>query len=437
MPATAARKLHILLPTLGSAGDVNPFIGIGVALRQRGHRVTLITNEIFSQAAQHAGLEFIAMGNAAEVDAALDDPRMWHPIRSFEFVVERAVAPNLERLHALLVRHASANTVVAASSLCFGARVAQETHGLPLATVHLQPALLRSLVDYGTLGMLPMGPRTPRWLKRAVFRLSDVLITGRHLNPPLNAFRARFGLPPVRDVFGGYVHSPQLVLALFPEWLAPAQPDWPRNTHQTGFVLYDAGNNNAVPEGVEEFLASGPPPVVITPGSAAATLNDFFKQSIEACRLANVRAMLVTNFAQQLPPKLPRDVRAFPYVPFSKVLHRSAAIVYHGGIGTLAQAVRARIPQLVVPQAYDQPDNAARVERLNLGKSIPAHRYTAARAARALRDLLESPTLTRTLGECAARMDPAAALTRTCELIEQLGSPGLLGVHRRTASQLQ
>jgi UDP:flavonoid glycosyltransferase YjiC (YdhE family) len=71
--------------------------------------------------------------------------------------------------------------------------------------------------------------------------------------------------------------------------------------------------------------------------------------------------MLVTNFPKQLPPNLPDGVRSFAYLPFSQILPRCSALVYPGGIGTMAQAIKAAIPHLVVPYGHDQPDNAFRV----------------------------------------------------------------------------
>jgi UDP:flavonoid glycosyltransferase YjiC (YdhE family) len=111
-------------------------------------------------------------------------------------------------------------------------------------------------------------------------------------------------------------------------------------------------------------------------------------------------------------------VRAFRYVPFSWLLPQVAALAYHGGIGTLAQAVHAKVPQLVVPHGYDQFDNAWRIERLGLGRSLPQRRYRAHHVARTLRAVLEDGPERREA--LAAKVDGAAMLARTCELLEGL-----------------
>jgi rhamnosyltransferase subunit B len=414
-------RLKVLLPTLGSAGDVHPVIALGIGLQARGHQATVITNEFFGEQIRKAGLGFIAMGTIQEAEEAIADPRLWHPTKSFECVAERAINPNISRLYEILRDHHDANTVVAASGICFGARIAQEKLGIPLATVHLQPAMFRSMLDSGHQGRIPMGVGMPGPLKKAVFWLIDTLWIDRLLAPPINAFRAQLGLPPVKGILGEYAHSPQLVIALFPEWFAPPQPDWPANTHLVGFVLHDASEHYQVPREVEDFLAAGPTPVVFTPGSAAATLTGFFRESVETCRLGGFRAMLVTNFAGQLPADLPSGIRAFPYLPFGQVLPSCAALVYPGGIGTLAQTIKAGIPHLAVPHGHDQPDNGARVERLGLGLRIYSEKYKARAVARMLGELLGSSAIQHRCREYATRIDSQAALQRACDLIEQLG----------------
>jgi rhamnosyltransferase subunit B len=149
----------------------------------------------------------------------------------------------------------------------------------------------------------------------------------------------------------------------------------------------------------------------------------YFRESVEAVRRLGVRAMLVTNFPEQLPRDLPSGMKAFGYVPFSDVLPHAALMVYHGGIGTLAQTVKAGIPHLVVPSAHDQFDNGWRIEQLGLGRCVPQTRYSAARAAREIDAILHDTRMRERCREWAARMDSSAALARACDLIERLRAP--------------
>ena len=149
----------------------------------------------------------------------------------------------------------------------------------------------------------------------------------------------------------------------------------------------------------------------------------FFKQSVRAARQLGMRAMLVTNYPEQVPANLPANIKVFGYLPFSQVLPRAALLVYHGGVGTLAQGIKARVPHLVVPHGYDQFDSGWRVEQLGLGKSVAQSRYRAARVARAIEDILGDNTSALRRADYASRIDSADAVTRACRLIEGL-APG-------------
>ena len=102
------------------------------------------------------------------------------------------------------------------------------------------------------------------------------------------------------------------------------------------------------------------------------------------------------------------------------MLPRAALLVYHGGIGTLAQAVKAGVPQLVVPSAHDQFDNGWRIARLGLGRSLPRSRYRARRAAAEIGAILSDQTMAGRARDMSVRVHSADALSHACELIEQL-----------------
>jgi rhamnosyltransferase subunit B len=423
MPTFSARQgpLHVLLPTLGSAGDVHPVIALGLALKARMHRATILTNPMFQPLIEKHGLEFLPVGTIADADAAISDPDLWHPRKGFEVVARRVMVPAIAEIYRLIEAHADADTVVAASSISLGARVAQDKLGVPTATVHLQPSIIRSLVDQGKMGEFRISASQPMWFKRAFFRLVDWAMIDRELKRPLNQFRATLGLAPVNRVFRRWVHSPQCVIGFFPEWFAARQMDWPPHTHLVGFPLWDAADGDArVSPEADACLNAGEPPVIFTPGSAASSMRRYFLESVEAVRILGVRAMLVTNFQEQLPRELPLGVNAFGYLPFSEVLPRAALLVYHGGIGTLAQTLKAGIPHLVVPNGHDQFDNGWRIEQLGLGRSIPQTRYRAGRAVQAIRAILGDTALKQRCREYAARIDSPTALRLACELIEGL-----------------
>src|SRR5262249_35856367 len=127
-------------------------------------------------------------------------------------------------------------------------------------------------------------------------------------------------------------------------------------------------------------------------------------------------------FHEHLPRDLPLTVRHFDYVPFSQVLPRAAALVHHGGIGTTAQGLAAGIPQLIMPLAFDQPDNAARLGRRGGGRTLPPRSFRGPAVARLLEALLASPEVASRCKELARRVQESRPLEEVCRVVEGLAA---------------
>jgi UDP:flavonoid glycosyltransferase YjiC (YdhE family) len=424
--------MHHLLITLGSHGDTHPFIGLGRELVRRGHRVTLIANEMFQPLADGVGLEFAPLGSAEEFRQGLAEPDLWHPVRGFRAVFELGVLPLMKQtFERIRERYVPGETAVTAHAIAFGARVAREVLGVPLVTVHLAPAVFRGADDPPRFAGAGFMRRLPAPMVRGMFRLIDWAFADPVVAGPVNAFRAEFGLAPVKRIINDWWMSPDRVVALFPKWFAPPRPDWPERVRVTGFPLYDERGLSALPAELEGFLQAGSPPVAFTFGSAMTHAAKQMAASVEACRIGGLRGLLLTRHREQLPPNLPPCVRHFDYAPFSELLPRCAALVHHGGIGTTAQALAAGVPQLVMPLAHDQHDNAARVRGLGVGAELSPRAYRAKKVAATLRRLLEDPGVharCRAVAERFAGTDPIA---ETCDWIERAATRADPGPARR------
>jgi rhamnosyltransferase subunit B len=257
-------------------------------------------------------------------------------------------------------------------------------------------------------------------VRRAIMAAMDNWFFDPRIAPRLNAFRAELGLKnPVRRVMREWLHSPQCVIGLFPEWFSGRYPDWPPNLHLTGFPLFDDNEARPIPAVGDEFVNGGPPPIVFTFGSAMRAARGLFEAAVEVCRRLGRRGVLLTEFADQVPASLPDTVRHLSYAPFSALFPRAAALVHHGGVGTTAQGLRAGVPQLVAPMVFDQPYNAVRLQRLGVGLSIPPRKFNPAVAAAALDGLMNSPTVADRCRETAGRFALAPnPMAETCDLIE-------------------
>lgn len=405
--------MKILVFPFGSAGDVHPMVGLALALKARGHDVTVAVCGYFNDLVDRAGLERVEIGTRDDFLAALKHPDLWSPTRSFGHIFRTGIAQAMRPQYDLIAQRLP--DVVVNSALGFGARIAHDALGVPLVTVHLQPGVIWSAYESPRLpGMV--GPWAPHWLKRLQYWAGERFVIDATACPELNRFRKELDLPPVRRVTRWW-HSPFHNLGLFPAWYAAPQPDWPKPTTLTSFPLWDESAVAAPRPELEAFLAKGGPPIVFAPGSANSQAAPFFRAAVDACVRLKRRGLLLTKFADQLPADRPDTVAALDYIPFSQVLPRSAALVHHGGIGTAAQALAAGIPQLVMPLAHDQPDNAARLKKLGVGEALIPKRFTGVAAAAALDRLLGSDDVRRCCAEVRDRLKDVKPFDAECDVV--------------------
>jgi len=414
--------VKILLIAIGSSGDVHPLIGIGVALRRRGHDVTVVASVHFEQQVKRASLGFIGVGTEEEYEAITSDPALMRPIHGTRRVIEYCCVRTIREVYDIVAaEYEPGRTVVISCALAVGARIAQEHLGVPLITTILQPMMFRSAYETARYDWLPLADRIPRFARRLAFRAGD-LYADAIAAPATNAFRKELGLPPVRRLFHHWWMSPQKVIGLFPEWYGPIQPDWPANTTLTGFPLYDGGDTTRLPEPARAFFEKGDPPIVFTPGTAMRFGKRFFAAAAEACTILGRRGVLLSRFTEQIPVRLPDGVVHYDYLPLGSVLQQSAAMVHHGGMGTLAQTMRAGIPHLVMPMSIDQPDNAMRLRRLGVAASLSPRRFVAKSVADKLDHLLSSRSVSEACRCVARRFEHHDPRAETCEAIESFAA---------------
>ena len=198
---------------------------------------------------------------------------------------------------------------------------------------------------------------------------------------------------------------------------APPQPDWPAQVELTGFVHFDGGETADLSPELAAFLEAGDPPLVFTAGSAMLYGAEFFQTSVAAAQRLGRRAILVAQGNHQIPDNLPETILHVDYVPFSLLLPHTAVFVHHGGIGTVAQALAAGVPQLVRPITHDQPDNARRLEKLGVATMLLTKDYEETAVAHQLDQLLNSPNIRNLCQKWAPQVDFDQALQHTCQRI--------------------
>jgi UDP:flavonoid glycosyltransferase YjiC (YdhE family) len=344
------------------------------------------------------------------------------PRRGTEFLLRELLAPSVDHTYEQLRRAARDADLLVTHPVTFAGPLLAEVTRMPWVSTVLAPASLMSEHDPFVMPPAPwlkQFERISRWPSVMLMRLAHRLT--RPWMAPIDALRARLGLPRGRHpVFEGQ-HSPTLVLALFSRVLADPQVDWPPNVRITGHIFYDGSHRGPMASQIARFLDNGEPPVVFTLGSSAVmAAGRFYEESVEAARRLERRAVLLAgaDLAPRLAASLPDGMLAVDQAPHSLVMPRAAAVVQQCGIGTLGQGLRAGRPLLAVPFAHDQPDNAWRATRLGVSRTIRAQRYNSRSAAREISRLLDDPAYVERALVVSEQVRAEDGAARACEAIE-------------------
>jgi rhamnosyltransferase subunit B len=383
---------RFLFATIGSLGDLHPYIAVARALITRGHQAVIATAEDYRAVVEGAGVGFAPMRpSMAELgDFRALTTKIFDVYRGAEYLIRRLIMPQVRLAYEDLRNAARGADLLISHPLAFALPLVAQKYGLPWVATILSPLSFMSCYDPPVIAgaswlrkLRTLGPGPYRALftivKRAMARWES----------PLRDLRKELGLPASKKmaIFEGQF-SPLCNLALFDSLLADPQPDWPIPVRVCGSPVYDGLAADAgTGDDLENFLVAGEPPIVFALGSSAVWIaGDFWDKAMAATKQLKRRAILITG--PVIPENVPDGIRAFPYLPYSRVFPGSAAIVHQAGIGTLAQALRSGAPQLIVPVAFDQPDNARRAVARGLARTIPFKKVTTDLLASELRALL-------------------------------------------------
>jgi UDP:flavonoid glycosyltransferase YjiC (YdhE family) len=381
---------RIVINCWGSHGDFFPYVGLALALKARGHAPVVATAEIYREEVERAGVEYAHVGPDLDPNDETLYERAMDQTRGSEVIVRELLMPKLAETHAELTAVAAGADLIVGHPLTVSVPLVAERANLPWVSTVLAPMLFFSATDLPVLPQAPVlrhaGKLGP-WAARRVIGLGHRMTKGWF--EPVHRLRAELGLPRAGHPMFEGMFSPRLTLALFSRVLGEPQPDWPPHVRTTGFVFYN-GPDAALSRELEEFLAAGPPPVVFTLGtSAVGAAGRFYHESAAAAARLGVRAvLLIGSFEENRPDEPSRDVLVVDRAPHQLLFPRASAIVIHGGIGTTGQVLRSGRPVLVVPHGHDQFDNAHRVTKLGVARTLHPKRYRAPRVARGLARLL-------------------------------------------------
>ena len=400
---------------------MHPFLALGRGLKARGHEVTLVGPPDWAADTAAAEIRFVSTGEPSREDFIRDHPDVlsmkWGGLVSLHTLVNRAIAPGFDHTLQALLAEAPAHDVIVAHHFTFPAPVVAELTRLPWATVSLAPGVVPSAhslpgANFGRAGRGFLGRCANQFIWSAGKMISRVMV-----DPVVNRLRAKHGLSPVRDAIFE-AHSPTLNLQLYSEHFAPRPPDWSAEKKVAGFCYFDPPGATLSPE-IEAFLRRGEKPVLFTLGSVAVQRpGAFFQSAVEALQTLGLRGILLIGPEKNRPANLPDTILAAPYAPYGLLMPRVLAVAHQCGIGTLSHTLRAGLPSVACPFAFDQPNNARRLEELGVAEVLLPHQHDAAHIAHALQRLLagDAPARAQRLGLLIRTEDGVA---RACTILEE------------------
>lgn len=419
------KKREIIICGLGTRGDIHPLVGLARLLIERGHLVTFLSNDKFRPIIERNGVPFHSIGTEKEYCDFYNDERAWdinsNPV---ELAFDQYYGPTFVPAFQFVRQKFEMNThlLVIGLSLLNGARAAAKQLAIPYVLISLSPNLIPSRIrpPMPTGGILPEW--MPQYVKRQCYSLMMVM-TDRHLVrrgyiSRLNQMRKQLGLDPVKRFVRHDYDQEDLHIGFFPEWFGMRPDDWPKKFKLVGFPLSDDKTQSG-PESVDQFIEEHGAPVLFTSGTGVANKDEYFRESIDACSLLSVPCLLVGGSKPSNQMNVTPKVLHVDYVDFETVLPRCRAIAHHGGMGTLSQAIKAGIPQIIRPLMYDQPDNAYRIAKLGLGLPIWKNEYRSDRVVEALR-MLTSKTVKGRIKAFSERVNKSKPLEKAYELITRL-----------------
>ena len=412
--------MRIVFASLGSLGDLHPLLALARGAEARGHSCVIALSQPLI--AYTEGLGFECRRIRPDLEPTVDlVTHLSHPYFGPERLFSEHVFPACGETYADLLEICRGADLLVVGELLYVAPLVAETLGLPWANAILSPCSFLSSLDPCVFAPAPWFHSLRHlgdWPHVALMQIGRRVTNG--WARPLQALLKELGRPPMPcPVFEGK-YSPQLVLALFPEFFARPQTDWPSAVFQTGHPFFEQPVNPEQEKKIAEFRAAGPPPLVFTLGSAMVhAAKNFYELAAAALPALGRRAIFLLG-KNPVPPNLPPDCLALDYAPLDIVVPGAEAMVHHGGIGTTVMSLRHGVPSVVVPFGYDQPDNAGRLERLGVARVLRRQRLTTRRIEKALRQVLENPTMGSRAREYAQKINPEADLQRSLDALEKL-----------------
>lgn len=433
--------MKILIYTIGSRGDVQPFLALGTGLTEAGHQVTVCTSYRYESRVREHGLgyaylsdDLIQLLDSAEGGAIIEDMGSLLSGIQTGLRLLRETGPIQQ---AMLREGWEAAREVRPDLIVYHPKMAGSHYAEKLGVPDMLALLVPQFVPtaaFPALGFprLALGAPLAGWYNRATYWIVHQ-VAKRIGRKNIAEWRDAHALPSfTADLLHRTGGTRIPVLHAFSQHVVTPPPDWPADVTTTGYWFLDNGDAWEPPAALAAFLDAGEPPVYVGFGSMSGRDPRRLAQIVvDALRLAGLRGVLASGWGGLAPAALPETILPLDQAPHDWLFPRVAAVVHHGGAGTTAAGLRAGRPTVVCPFFGDQPFWGRRVHELGVGPApIPQRHLTADRLAAALLEATKQPSVYRRADALGTRIRAEDGVANAVAAIERVGA----SQHRHSAS---
>ena len=400
----------ILIHTLGSSGDLNPFLALGLELKTRGHEIQFALSPKFAEKARVLGFAAAVAGEDPDWDSDLMRRMLaMHRIEPIKTLFAEGMIPAIVPAAAALEPLVRDADLFLSHTIQLAAPAVAQRTGTPWISAS-GATLIYETAAYPPPNMAWKG--CPAWLSRLGWRI------GRGLFQDLDALAAaeyaKLGVGPRPNIISGGAYSRRLTLGLWSPSFFPRPPDWPAWFQLGGYARWDGEPTpNPLPRGIG-------PTILFTLGSSVVNHpGKFWRTTLATLAQTPWRGILLGAPADfPVPDALQSRVRLIPYAPYADVFPAADAVVHQGGAGTTQTACYYGLLAVIVPRGFDQFENAAHVQREGWGLRLMPERFTASGLRFRLERLLRSAEIKTRVQALAVQMQAEPGVKRSADFVE-------------------
>jgi len=351
--------MNITILTFGSRGDVQPFLPLSLGLMSRGHNVILAAPVRFKSLVEEHGITFFPLaGDPEELSRRLNDAG-YNFFKLMKELMSHAIDIGAEMMRQTDEACRDADLIIHTLAHAVGAHTLAREKNIP--DIHIQTfPMFTPTGDYPNISLPNL---RNRFLNRLTHTAS-LKITELTSSLGFEQVRRRAGLPK-RKLYSPFKHSPPRprtpILCAWSPSLIPPSSDWHPRVHVTGYYFFPYSDSYAPPNELEEFLVAGKPPVCVSFGSMvnkdAEKIDAIIRESLKQ---TNNRGIILSGWGSAKREST-SELLYLESAPHDWLLPKCKVLIHHGGAGTTSAALRAGIPQIVVPFMADQPFWGSRV----------------------------------------------------------------------------